>query len=435
MVNATIVIYNLPSDGRSGFVPASNIRGTFDILWSCFSALFICLWSMLHLNVPAATDTLTTRFWRRTRWLLLGINQPEFTTMLACGQWASARRSVRDMRELGYEDWTMVHGFYADMGGFVLVALGYEPFPISAKQVVYLVRAGYMPLPAITKDEILDKGNADVVGKSLAYIQTGWLALQIIARGYYHLPITPLELVSLSLSLCSLTTLFFWLKKPLDIQTPTRITINLPLSKVRELAGVDQPANKETGEEEIPATDPEQQQEEETPLSFIEPNVYISRKCGGPIYRAVLGLGLQRRQLDRLPNDRDPLLDTVAQHVAIGIACTLFASIHLACWNFPFASRAQELAYRICCWGFWAALATYGFMEVGFGLREGFSKMWVDKMGGFKLRWPVCLLFHVPVGLGSLMRTGVLVVALWSMFDLPDGAFVTVNWTSALPHI
>ena len=107
---------------RYGWVSQPNQRGSIDIIWSCVFTLIICLWTMLHLNLPAPNDNSWTIFWRRTRWLLLGIPAPELLMTFAFAQWSSARRSRAEMCRVGNTDgkWTMVHAFYADMGGFVL---------------------------------------------------------------------------------------------------------------------------------------------------------------------------------------------------------------------------------------------------------------------------------------------------------------------------
>lgn len=94
-----------PSDSiLEGWRSSPRERGTIDIIWSCISTVFLCLWSMLHLNVPGPHDTFSTIFWRKSRWLLLGILAPEVPMMFACGQWSSAKRSVQKMRELGFTD-------------------------------------------------------------------------------------------------------------------------------------------------------------------------------------------------------------------------------------------------------------------------------------------------------------------------------------------
>lgn len=77
---------------------------------------------MLHLNLPAPDDGRWAILWRKARWLLLGVLAPELPMLFAFAQWASAKRSVVDMHNLGFTEteWTLVHAFYADSGGYVL---------------------------------------------------------------------------------------------------------------------------------------------------------------------------------------------------------------------------------------------------------------------------------------------------------------------------
>src|SRR5271156_3570535 len=156
MANATTQSHDLNTLVH-GWQSSPNSRGTIDILWSCASTLFICVWVMLHLNVPAESDTLWTLYLRKAKWLLLALLAPELLMLFASGQWASAKRSVTDMEQLGVANWSMVHAFYADSGGFMLRSPDSPHFPINAKQVHYLVVNKYLAAPAITRQEIWDK--------------------------------------------------------------------------------------------------------------------------------------------------------------------------------------------------------------------------------------------------------------------------------------
>ena len=116
---------------------------------------------MLHLNVPASYEGFWTAFFRKFRWLLVGALTPEILLLLSRGQQASARRSSREMQAMGHKQWTLVHGFYADSGGFVLKAPDAPAFPVTARQIQYLVEKKYMDVPDISEDEIFDKSKAD----------------------------------------------------------------------------------------------------------------------------------------------------------------------------------------------------------------------------------------------------------------------------------
>jgi hypothetical protein len=116
-----------------------GVRGSSNILWSCLSAIFICTWSVQHLNVPEQRDGKDPGWrgdwkWRwksfktKGKWMLLTLILPEVLLGKALAERISAMRSVRKMNDLlkqrqelaeGYY-WTLTHAFYADMGGFVV---------------------------------------------------------------------------------------------------------------------------------------------------------------------------------------------------------------------------------------------------------------------------------------------------------------------------
>ncbi|KIW18539.1 hypothetical protein PV08_02827 [Exophiala spinifera] len=105
------------------FVPwqdSPNGRGTMDIIWACLFTVFICVWTAVHLNVPAppGTDSTVDLWLRRIKWgednsqhdyLCTEADNaqvgnccivPEIVTMLAAGQWSFARSCWREMRDI-----------------------------------------------------------------------------------------------------------------------------------------------------------------------------------------------------------------------------------------------------------------------------------------------------------------------------------------------
>src|SRR5438045_2076093 len=51
-------------------VTSPEIRGTFNILWSCLFTLLICTWTIQHLNVPAQKPRETKSCWEGLKDLL-----------------------------------------------------------------------------------------------------------------------------------------------------------------------------------------------------------------------------------------------------------------------------------------------------------------------------------------------------------------------------
>lgn len=368
---------------------------------------------MLHLNVPAKEDTFWTLFFRRMRWLVLALLAPELLMLFASGQWASAKRSVTDMKALGHQNWSMIHAFYADSGGFVFQARESKAFPVTAKQVWYLVQSNYMQIPSITKKEIWDKSKADRLAKTIASVQAGWLIIQVIARALQRLPVTLLELSTVALLTCTGATFFFWFYKPLNVETPTFLYSDSTIEDILIKAG---------SAADIPFRN--------TPLDFVEPRLYTSSQM--PLHRF---WGVQERPLPRIPNDRDSRLHNLTTLLIVTVPTAAFSLLHLAAWNFDFPTRLEQLFWRWTCVSMCIVLASGCIVEAGSIIWDGYTTSWLTTLNCYKLRWPTNLLFIIPGILYMLARIIVIGEVILTLRLLPSGCFENVCWTELLPHL
>lgn len=182
-----------------------------------------------------------------------------------------------------YQPWTLVHGFYAQMGGFVLdtfnafpevlpetrdtldlesfrVLLQYsrKPFPEFQSdrkrdhvEVIRHVHGSNRELEAedriqpdadckgahgllasniyeklqISEKDILDKSKASGLAKALVCAQALWFCIQCLSRILQSLPITLLELNTFAHCLCALIIYLLWWHKPLGIEEATTLPI------------------------------------------------------------------------------------------------------------------------------------------------------------------------------------------------------------------
>ena len=338
--------------------------------------------------------------------------------LFASGQCSSARRSVLEMHALGYLQWSLQHAFYADSGGFLLQQAHSEPFPVTAKQIKYLIQCEYVPVPSITRKEIRDKSKADEFLKGFTFFQTGWLVTQTISRAIQHLTVTPLELSTIAMACTSLATLGFWWHKPLDVETPTVLYTDRTTTEILQGAG-------EAGKESW----------QDTPLDFIEEKTYMSSKWNKTVLHWIISAGLQTRPLSRIPNDRDPQASNTYEHVLLAITTATFASVHFLGWNYEFATGWERWLWRGSCLAIWGLLAVYGTTEVVICYREGYAYMGLESALAYKMRWPLCLWFFIPATLYSIARVCLLIEAIICMRSLPAAAFDDVQWSALLPHL
>lgn len=148
-----------------GWQAPPNGRGTWDIIWSSVQTLILCAWVSVCTNAASPVDG----EWDITRdkfyFVLLTLLGPEFVFLLAFGQWQTARSTVQAFRCAGYHDWTIVHSFYADMGGIHIKPPDFPSFPVNAKQLLYLLQRQHIDYPPLTRKHIEGLGKSDSAAK------------------------------------------------------------------------------------------------------------------------------------------------------------------------------------------------------------------------------------------------------------------------------
>ena len=121
--------------------------------------------------------------------------------------------------------WTLVHGFYAGMGGFVFQSNKVSPdhgrLTLTARGVALLAECGL--LPDIEREDILDKSKSDGLSKTLACIQAAWMIVQVIGRRIGGLQVTLLEINTLAHVFCALIIYVVWWHKPQLVKKPTTL--------------------------------------------------------------------------------------------------------------------------------------------------------------------------------------------------------------------
>lgn len=410
-----------------GWIGSPNFRGTGDILWSCFIAVFVCTWTVLHLNLPPEHEGEWRPKLRKARWMTMAVIVPEIVTCCAFVQRVAAREAVCHMEVLGHK-WSLTQAFYLNMGGVWLHPHESKPFPINAIQLQYLIKEGVLPCPVIKEREIWDRSKVDKFAKLFACLQIFWLAMQAIARATQALPVTPLEIAVLGFAIPSLATFAFWYSKPVDIECPSEIKIDL------------------TTEQLLEKLSPKVYSWRDTPLDFIHKVNAPSLTSELIIKNRIPGWRKFDQPADRIRNDIFALKYTKLDQLVVFSTWLGYAGTHFSAWAFSFPTRIELILWRTCC----------------IIMASSMAVLWITSNRKFYLLVPMLMPWlkedekekFVKVAYGQQRVSGVLVVsgllttlaylfarltiialAFSSLRSLPRDAFVTVNWTAYWPHM
>ena len=373
-----------------GFVREPPGRGTLTLVWSSLVTVFLCAWTVQRLNITEAPSSDFKILRRKLFWMLITLLAPEYTAMIAFDQWRCAR-DVAPFHRRGLHWWKPLHGFYADMGG-IHVKLNMDPrfrvsktgtivemkdgthYVLRSRDLLRMLEEKVLDLPEITEESIYDRSKADIFAKIITGLQALWFTIEKLARLAKHLPLSLLEITTLAFIACSVVLTFFWWNKPLDIQTPTVLSIS---------------AEKEA--------------------SFIR--VYPDL-----VFEVNEQDLAEKLTLKDFWYDLNKRQKYSAKH-ALWIG-TIFNAIHIAGWNADFPTPTERLMWRIC--SICASGSLVAFCVALFLPNED-------------LRLAIAYGLLAPVY--CVCRLFLVVESLIELRSLPIKVYSEIPWEEFIPHI
>lgn len=236
------------------WVPQPQTRGTADILYTCVVTIVLCVFTAVHLNLPAPKETTFQRLLRKWKWTATGIFAPEVILFSAWNQFSEAWSLVKILNEEhrkqhgrcdqiqvetvkghGYQigesqdpeagsqtknekhapqsPYNLSYGFFAVMGGFRYNnSYDTEEDSVTRTLEPELI-AQFARLGRFTKmdsETITARSKADGLAKVLVCAQVTWLVVQCIARKLSGLPLTILEIHTFVHVVCALAIYSLW---------------------------------------------------------------------------------------------------------------------------------------------------------------------------------------------------------------------------------
>ena len=119
--------------------------------------------------------------------------------------------------------WTKTHGYFIQMGGFILFEGNVAKGVLSPEKLSELLKLGRIEFPTVTMEEIEDRSKSNGFSNTIAIGQALRFFVQCLARRAEHLDLTLVEQLTLSFTILNGVMFFLWWHKPLDVRSPIRV--------------------------------------------------------------------------------------------------------------------------------------------------------------------------------------------------------------------
>ncbi|KAG2136379.1 uncharacterized protein EDB93DRAFT_788549 [Suillus bovinus] len=448
-------------------------RTLWDIIWSCALTLFTCTWTAIHPNIPGMDEGRIIIFFRRLFIMVLALIAPELMVTWAAIQFLSARDTAKTFRAQSYQvrgaphssEWTVTHGFFAWMGGFMLylddepqttsLPMEREDFvnegsvemstiedtetegrsesdalsggitnnlrpnaphvasrtfraPLTPKELKFFVDKGSVDMPVIEEADIEGRSKGDALSKGIAILQLGWFVLQLVARYIQQLPVTLLEIDTLAIVSLACIASCLWWKKPKDVRRPCLIRWKIK-------------------------TPPEVLTYEKKNSAFSLHNLHDYLVVLIYPLRSLMGTAViispwavRAHRIPSLGGYADNFRHGPNHVITLILGCSsavIYGGLHFLGWHYLFEGHTQQVLWRVASIVIASAsvplLLTFSVV-ISFDFKED--------------SWAVKLAVVTAAFIYITTRITIIVLIVSSLRSLPPGAYDTVAWTTFIPH-
>ncbi|KAF4616728.1 hypothetical protein D9613_008663 [Agrocybe pediades] len=379
--------------------------------------------------MPGPNESKLKKALRRIDLMLLTIITPEFIVFWAMRQWYGARKMVRDFEEIRKRDdpfkWTKTHGFFLQMGDFMLYKDG-EPLGI----------LGWKPLLQHYAD-----------GRITSRLSTKYLTL------------TELELATAALATLSLFMYILWWNKPFNAEVPIAVTLSGPDpdSISENPGGIGEIDNHEVlnfrlREMKFDASafgrDPQSliTKTLKTHLDSLSRLAQTASANGDSSFYKINALDLD---YERMPTMRIAIFYSInLEPSRLGLLvlgflqlAILFGAIHCIGWcnkiNFP--SNSASTLWRIASATI-AACPAFWFFAIVTALARSPGKVEQSATRDFSIRTIIAFLYPainymyvLSIPLYIIARAALFVMAFVGLRKAPSSALINIPWSNVLP--
>ncbi|KAF8063144.1 hypothetical protein FPV67DRAFT_1420894 [Lyophyllum atratum] len=493
--NSAPVLPAIPQYAESPSDDSKIYRTTAGIVWNCLITIFLCTWVAIHPNVPAPEEGWFNISLLRFKTMIYALLAPELMMWWAARQWLGAEQLVGTTE---FCDWTKTHGFFAQMGGFMLYDKDKKPIGVLLpKELLRRLRDEEVKSPRISEREIQDRSKGDAVSKGIVLLQTSAFFAQCVARKVEGLAITELELVTLGYTFLNCFIYYLWWNKPQNVQCVVPVYLK-KVNMIQLFEGShasDEDAQEQIDSSETKYIDPVDIDMEPllaisqtapphvptpSPYGIPESITYIINILSSAPHAVQTTLPGTRASIRRFgwrllnmlrsaascvtsalistvadmggacghihPDDMkvpafyamEPLPGSIHRYRAARISAfsigAIFGAIHCFAWSFHFPTAAEKLVWR------GSSVVITGFPVIDIVSHIFFMILRTERFRHLankdgEGRITYATFFFVGAIIYLVARIVLLVLPLLALRDIPPDAYIAVQWASLIPHL
>ncbi|KAK4085540.1 uncharacterized protein Triagg1_530 [Trichoderma aggressivum f. europaeum] len=378
-----------------------------------------------------------TNFYASTLRMLLTVIAPELIMFAAADNWVAARENCREMRRYAKQDrvaWSLSHSYFANMGGFVIRAKPtdeqrhHDPYHLTGNSILALRERGFIEkLHSMTKAEINDRSKGDILVKLIALGQIIWSVIEIIARAFRRLPVSPLEVAVVAFAVSAIFIYGLYWNKPQRVGVAQAIQLGNSdmLSEETESERVGLDAGAISEERAMPDK-----------VYALLKSIRSRRILKGAPGNA---FGVQMETLPGAPISLDSQEESQNAGLIIGVVgvgAAMFGGIHVIAWNFAFPSTAELILWRYA--SVYTTVAPLCTLLFDFSyhrrLEDKIEDVFGEVVGDIIGKLLHGVLAALPIFLYVIARIFIVVEMFRTLCFLPPGSYIS-TWTSNIPHV
>ncbi|KAI4161261.1 MAG: hypothetical protein LQ342_005053 [Letrouitia transgressa] len=154
---------------------------------------------------------------RKFGWFVVAMVAPEYFWMEATDDNMLAEAYVYYLKSLQKDAWTTSHLRFSLARGFKERT---SQSAIRTDKLVSLIADNHIDEPPMSKNELKDRGKADLIAVILAILQLLWFGIQELGRYLNSLIITPLEILTVAFTFSAIYIYIVCWEKPQDVNYP-----------------------------------------------------------------------------------------------------------------------------------------------------------------------------------------------------------------------